>query len=315
MLFYYRSLSVWSVLFFHVCLLGAAQSLGNDTFRVLTYNIRYANPGDKQDRWENRKETVVQTILDADVAGLQEVLSRQQVFIQNHTPGWEWLAVGRDDGQKRGEMCSIGWKADRFIAIEQGTFWLSTSPYRIGKSGWDAALPRIASWVRLIPRWLGPDGKSDHTAANASDELNGDQEITSSLLLVNTHFDHRGAEARRQSSALLRRWVAERQGDSQVLLIGDLNARLESPPLRELLEIDLSEYPALRDTREHSRAPDSGPDSTWNGFREIVPGQRIDHVLFLGDRLVVEKYLTLDPRTPDGRFASDHLPIIVELRL
>ena len=318
MTFHYHPLILTSVLLFHGCLPFSGQLFGSDTFRVLTYNIRYANPGDGQDQWENRKETVVQTILDSDLVGLQEVLSRQQDYVTDNTPGWQWLAVGRDDGRQRGEMCSIGWKSDKFTAIEQGTFWLSPSPYLIGKPGWDAALPRIASWVRLIPRTVSDDGSltnvSNQIPTDVSD-LPKESTFVASILLVNTHFDHRGSEARRQSAALLRGWIAEHRGASQVLLIGDLNAQVGSPPLNELLVPDVSEHPAVFDARDHSKSPDTGPDSTWNGFREIVPGQRIDHVLFLGDSLTVDSYQTLDPRTPEGRFASDHLPVMVEFRM
>jgi endonuclease/exonuclease/phosphatase family metal-dependent hydrolase len=71
----------------------------------------------------------------------------------------------------------------------------------------------------------------------------------------------------------------------------------------------------LRDARGLSPEADPGPDSTWNGFREIVPGQRIDHILVLGDGLSIENYQTLDPRTSEGRFASDHLPLMIQLSM
>ncbi len=292
---------------------GASGSLAylkaEETIRVLTYNIRYDNPGDKEDRWDNRKETVVQTILNADIAGLQEVLAGQQDYIQSQTPGWRWLGVARDDGLRRGEMSSIGWREEKLVAVEQGTFWLSPSPFQIGRAGWDAALPRIASWVRLVPRSAIQSGAR---RPEADESKSG----PATLLLINTHFDHRGEEARRQSAALIRKWIAERRGDSQVLLIGDLNARVGSPPLDELLQSDLSEFPALIDARDQSEIADSGPNSTWNGFKDIVVGNRIDHILFQGDRIRIKDYQTLDPRTPHGnRFASDHLPVMAEISI
>lgn len=284
-----------------VTLLSAASfSLANEPIRVLSYNIRYDNPGDGEDRWENRSETVIATIQDYDLVGLQEVLASQQKDIQQETPQWQWLAVGRDDGMQRGEMVSIGWQTSKLIALEQGTFWLSEQPYRIGKPGWDAALPRIASWVRLVPR-------DSSASASASDQP------PKTLLLINTHFDHRGREARRQSSALLRRWISENRKGSEVLLIGDFNAMLGSPPLEELLNDDVSDAPPLHDARQHSEIADDGPDSTWNAFKEIAPDRRIDHILFQGDQIRIQNFQTLDPRTPAGRFASDHLPIMAEI--
>ena len=97
------------------------------------------------------------------------------------------------------------------------------------------------------------------------------------------------------------------------MLIGDLNARVGSPPLDELLQAEASDHPVLLDARDRAQAPDTGPDSTWNAFREIATGHRIDHILYQGDRIQVLQYLTLDPRTPAGRFASDHLPVMAEI--
>lgn len=283
---------------------------GDRSYRAMTYNIRYANTGDKQDQWLNRKEAVVRTILASDIVGLQEVLSVQQEYIQSQSPGWQWWAMGRDDGKRRGEMCSIGWKADKFTAVEQGTFWLSRSPFRIGQPGWDAALPRIASWVRLIPNELGKESHSTNTGESTS--LNNNQvDETISLLVINTHFDHQGHEARRQSAALLRRWIAQHRGKSDAILMGDFNAQLDSPPLNELLSADVLEYPVLVDARDRSPSPDTGPDSTWNGFQEIAPGRRIDHILIQGQGITIKTYETLNPKTADHRFASDHLPVTI----
>ncbi len=263
-----------------------------EPIRVLTYNVRYANRGDGEDRWENRRETVLATVAGSDLVGLQEVLASQQDDIERATEGWQWAAVGRDDGLRRGEMVPVGWRAQALSAVEQGAFWLSEHPERVGRAGWDAALPRIATWVRLVRR-----------------EASGVTGSPPTLLVVNTHFDHRGEEARRQSALLLRRWVAEHRGESDVLVIGDFNAMIGSPPLHALLSDDSSEHPLFADARDHAGKPDPGPDSTWNGFSRIKPGARIDHILFQGSRLRVLAYETLDPRTPSGRFASDHLPV------
>jgi endonuclease/exonuclease/phosphatase family metal-dependent hydrolase len=304
------------LIFSHINPMVQAKLCAAEPFQVLTYNIRYANPGDGQDKWDNRWKAVVKTIQQADLAGLQEVLAIQQDRIEEHTPGWQWLAVGRDDGHRKGEMCSVGWRSEKFVAVEQGTFWLSPSPFRVGVSGWDAALPRIASWVRLVPRAAlrkePPRIQTSGAEPGQPSSGAGNPPSIPTILLINTHFDHRGAEARRQSAAWIRKWISQHRGDSQVILVGDLNAPIGSPPLNELLAAEAADSPPLRDARGLSPKADLGPDSTWNGFREIVLGQRIDHILVLGDGLSIEDYQTLDPRTAEGRFASDHLPAAVD---
>ncbi len=259
--------------------------------RVISYNIRYLNTTDGEDIWKNRREAVIQTISLADIVGLQEVVAAQMEDIRAGTGELEWYGVGRDDGRQAGEMTPIGWRTKVFAAEDRGTFWLSDTPEEKGSRGWDAALPRIASWVRLRHR--------------ASDRQ---------LLVVNTHFDHRGREARRNSAKLIRTWIANHRGDMPAVLTGDFNATASDAPLRVLFEEDQQAGTALRDARGLSPTEDPGPDSTWNGFRAIDAGRRIDYVLLAG-RLKVTHFETLNPKTAAGRFASDHLPVSVQMDL
>ncbi len=280
------------------CLIVNTGAWASDPIRVMSYNIRYLNKSDGEDQWSNRQQTVIDTIKTADVIGLQEVVDAQYQAIAQQTSdsNFKWYGVGRDDGLRAGEMTPIGWNADKLIALEQGVFWLSDQPYRVGVKGWDAALPRVATWVRLAAR----------------QQSEGARPVT--LLVVNAHFDHRGQQARRNSAALLRRWISEHRGDSTAMVIGDLNARLDSQPLEELLAPSASPQQPLLDARQHAAQPDNGPNSTWNGFKEIAAGQRIDHILYQGDSVQMLSFQTLDPRTPTGRFGSDHLPIMAEIK-
>jgi endonuclease/exonuclease/phosphatase family metal-dependent hydrolase len=256
----------------------------------MSYNIRYLNQNDGEDVWQNRADAVVATVEQADIVGLQEVVFEQFKQIQHATnEDFEWYGKGRDDGQEAGEMTPIGYRKTMFDCEEQGTFWLSETPEIVGKKSWDAALPRIASWARLKRR---SDGQL--------------------LLVVNTHFDHRGGEARRQSARLLRKWIAEHREDSPAILLGDLNAQLADPPLQQLLEPNAQDTPPLTDTLAIAAEAPTGPNSTWNGFSQIAEGRRIDHILASGE-LKVMSFATLDPRTANNRFASDHLPVLATI--
>ncbi|GIW99907.1 MAG: endonuclease [Pirellulaceae bacterium] len=250
--------------------------------RVLSYNIRYLNDHDGDDVWENRRTAVIDTILRADIVGLQEVVLEQLEDIEQGTQAasFDWYGVGRNDGRQQGEMTAIGWRSDRIEVLDRGTFWLSPTPERPGSRGWDAALPRIASWVRARPVG-GPE-----------------------FFFLNTHFDHQGKEARRQSAMLLKQWIVERSAQHPVMVTGDFNSLLTEPPMQVLL----SDAQLMVHARDVARVPDPGPDSTWNGFRQIEPGRRIDFLL-VTPSLRVQAFRTLDPRTPQGRFASDHLPL------
>lgn len=257
---------------------------------VLSYNIRFMNNSDGEDVWPNRKEKVIETIASGDIVGLQEVVAQQLSDITAGTPDFEWYGRGRDDGEQKGEMTPIGWRSAQFTCEDQGTFWLSKNPSAVGEKSWDAALPRIASWVKLRRQ---ADGAQ--------------------ILVVNTHFDHVGREARRQAARQLRSWISEQRGELPAILLGDLNAKREDAPLAELLEPDKqTTAPALVDAMSVTTSEPTGPNSTWNGFKEIVLGQRIDHILLAG-KITVSEYQTLNPKTTAGRFASDHMPIQVAI--
>ncbi len=271
-----------------VCWLGGTclSAADQNPLRILSYNIRYQNKNDGQDIWANRQRTVAETLQQADVVGLQEVLGSQLSDLKSELKEFEFYGVGRDDGRDAGEMVPIGIRSQRYETIDKGTFWLSETPDKPGVKGWDAALPRIASWMKIA-----------------------DRQSKQHWLIVNTHFDHQGPKAREQSGKLLRQWIADHAGQTPVVLLGDFNARQTDAPLLALTKGDgVLTAPPLRIARDEAAQADKGPNSTWNGFKAIQDGQRIDHVLLFG-AIRVESFATLDPRTPTGRFASDHLPI------
>lgn len=270
-------------------LLGSAVATAAEPLRVMTYNIRYLNDRDGKDHWNNRVDAVSEQLRAADVFGLQEATRPQIDQISDRCTDYDWYGVGRDDGKDGGEFSPIFWRREQFEVLDKGTFWLAPDPQQIGAKAWGANLPRICSWVRLKTRSSGL-----------------------SSLLMNTHFDHQSGEAREQSSFLIRRMASTlRQGQS-VVLMGDLNCRPDSVPLTNLLD-DSADGIRFVDSQKVAGVQPLGPDGTWNGFQEIQPGQRIDYVLLSPDGLQVIQHETLDPRTKDGRFASDHLPVLVTL--
>lgn len=261
-------------------LLSVAAGQQAETLRVVTYNIRYANPGDGLDVWENRVEAVSAFLAENDILGLQEVTFSQLQDLEKRLPDFAWYGVGRDDGRHGGEHAVIFYRSDRLEAVDQGTFWLSENPEQVGVAGWDAALPRTCTWMVLRDRVRG-----------------------NSLLVANTHYDHRGELARRHSGKLVLNRLREKAGKLPVILLGDFNCQPESDPYRELTSDGY-----FVDGRSVSAQAPLGPNSTWNGFMEIQPERVIDHIFLHGD-VTVQLLETLDPKTAAGRFASDHLPV------
>jgi endonuclease/exonuclease/phosphatase family metal-dependent hydrolase len=199
-------------------------------------------------------------------------------------PGWAYVGVGRDDGQRQGEHAAIFFRTARFAPLRQGHFWLSDTPDK-PSIGWDGrCCKRIASWVQL------------------KDLRTGQR-----FFVFNAHFDHEGVQARRESALLMLRKIREIAGSEPVLCMGDFNTTPETEPIRSFERV-------FRDSRAASQTPPYGPAGTFNGFKIDAPLQdRIDYV-FVSPRWRVLRYGVLSDSTL-GRFPSDHHPVAVRLQL
>ena len=103
--------------------------------RVMSFNIRYDTPNDGANRWEKRKHMVASAFRfhRADIVGTQEALGHQLEDLQAALgTGWTRYSRGRTAGGHENEHCAIWWRTDRFIAVHQGTFWLSPTPSKVG---------------------------------------------------------------------------------------------------------------------------------------------------------------------------------------
>jgi endonuclease/exonuclease/phosphatase family metal-dependent hydrolase len=179
--------------------------------RVMSFNIRYDTPSDGANGWPNRKDWVASLIRfhEADAIGVQEALARQLTDLDARLPGFARVGVGRADGKAAGEFSAIFYRTDRLELIDSGTFWLSQTPEVAGSKGWDTAIERIATWARFRDRQSG-----------------------CRFVHLNTHFDHMGEEARRESARLIRRRLVTLSGGLPYVVTGDLNAAPTSVPYR-----------------------------------------------------------------------------------
>jgi endonuclease/exonuclease/phosphatase family metal-dependent hydrolase len=262
--------------------------------RVMSFNVRYGTAADGPNAWPLRKDFLLATIaaFDPDLLGTQETLAFQRDAIAAGLPGYEVLAAGRDDGREAGEMAALFYRASRFERLDGGHFWFSATPDRPGSKGWDAALPRVATWVKLRDR-MAPDAPP--------------------ILFLNAHLDHRGATARLESARLIRHKLAERGTGCRLVVTGDFNAPEASPPHAALFGPDAAGTPSpLVDTFRVAHPERGEHEGTFNGFRPgATTGARIDWIAASRDWEV--RSAAIDRTTRDGRTPSDHYPVTAVL--
>ena len=111
---------------------GASQPSAEpeNSVRVMSFNIRYGTANDGENRWDLRKDFVVDTIkaFDPDLLGTQETLLFQRQYLEAKLDGYEAWGVGREDGNHAGEQTTLFYKKARFERLDAGHFWLSESP-------------------------------------------------------------------------------------------------------------------------------------------------------------------------------------------
>jgi endonuclease/exonuclease/phosphatase family metal-dependent hydrolase len=201
-------------------------------------------------------------------------------------PKYDWIGLGRDGGS-RGEFMAIFYRKDRFKPLEFDHFWLSDTPDRIGSITWGNVNKRMVTWVKFLDRKTGQD-----------------------FYFFNTHFDHKIQEAREKSAAMVRERITALNTSLPIILTGDFNANAGKNKSYSIL----TEDNFLTDTWNSAKKRVNDTIGTFNEFKkEIVGGPRIDWILTRNgvscDRIEIVTF------NRDGKYPSDHFPLLTELRL
>jgi len=262
--------------------------------RVMSFNIRFGSARDGENRWDLRKDFVVETVqaFRPDLLGTQETLGYQRDHLAANLPGYDNLGVGRDDGGDKGEMMALFYRTERFEKLDGGHFWLSEKPEIVGSKSWDSSLPRMVTWVKL--RDL-------------------DRQSARPILFLNTHFDHIGQTARTESAKLVRVRAAQLGEGCEVIVTGDFNAGEASAPYQALFAAVGDEPSLLVDSLRVFQPEAAADEGTFSGFRaDSVSGARIDWIAVSRGWTVVRA--GIDRTSREGKTPSDHFPVYAVLR-
>ena len=212
---------------------------------------------------------------EADVVALQEVRVGR-----GRRSGWEFAeGVARHLGMDLHFEPTI-----RLFGEQFGLAVLTALPTRRIKGDALPTLPNRRSLEARKALWVGVD-------------VGGCE-----LQLVNTHLSLLSRRERLlQADALLgEEWLGGRAGANPVVVVGDLNAGAGSKAYGRLAS-------ELRDVQLEAILPRLQPT-----FHTRLPVRRIDHIFVSPS---IEVLHAEARRTPLARVASDHLPLIADLRL
>ena len=290
---------------------SAAAAEDSLRLRIMTFNIRYANPRDGENRWEKRRELLTRTIrdYDPDILCLQEALKPQLDDILAALPAYASAGVGRDDGATAGEYAAILYRSNRFAAAPDSTFWLSDTPHTPGSKSWGNTVTRICTFVELT-----------------------DQGTMQPLMVFNTHLDHESQPAREKGVALICTYLDRCR--IPCILTGDFNAGQGNAAARALLAprpgpaaprgestpaeaaVESTQAPRAFDSYRALHAPAAG-EGTYHGFSGTRDGEKIDFILFARNTNFVWRILSADiiRSAEGGRYPSDHFPVTATVAL
>lgn len=258
------------------------------THVVGTYNIRIATKRDAGDKnWSVRKPFVAQTITDnrLDILSLNEIANHtQEDDIRALLPDYTLVAYGRESAaSSHGERVGVLFKTAKYTLLDSGHFFLTENPDLPGLA-WDAAYKRVAVWVLLQ-----------------------DKHSREELLVMSTHLDYKGTEARRNGAALcIERAQALAQGRTAIIM-GDLNAEPYETDVHSLFAAA-----GFQDARMVSKTKPRGTYGTFSNWLPVSTTQRIDFVYVRNAsvrsyRVVVEPYNR--PLLP-----SDHRLVVTKIK-
>ncbi|UCD61071.1 MAG: endonuclease/exonuclease/phosphatase family protein [Flavobacteriaceae bacterium] len=262
-----------------------ALNLNAQNLTVVSYNIRLDVASDSLNRWDNRKDFLIGQLNfhEPEVFGIQEGLLHQLEEIKKGMPGYNYLGKGREDGLKNGEFSAIFYNTEKLELLEENTFWLSET-LELPSKGWDAAIKRVCTYGLFRVK-----------------------SSSQSFWVFNTHFDHIGEVARKESVFLIMERIRElNKQDLPVVLTGDLNLEPDHPSILLLSS-------AMQDSHLLAGNKAFGPQGTFNGFNFSEPiTKRIDYIFISKTGFQLLKYGILSD-SKDLRYPSDHFPVLAKL--
>ena len=252
--------------------------------KVLSFNVRTCDDANGHAIKERAPRAIeILKKENADIMGFQEYTPETKKFFQNElSQDYEIFDKYRTEKPDTDwESEPIFWKKDKFRCLDKGFFWFSDTPEK-ESTGWDEIYDcyRICMWIILKEVKTGK-----------------------SFIHMNTHLGF-GNKGQCDSVKLIKKFI-ENLGNLPAIITGDFNFSPDTEPYRIMTE----------DYTDVNVATVNDKTVTYHGY-SVNPKKEQEHIdfCFVNDG-VVSKDFKIITKTFDGKFPSDHYPIVANVSL
>jgi endonuclease/exonuclease/phosphatase family metal-dependent hydrolase len=262
--------------------------------RVMTWNVWWRFGG----AWQERAPGIVATLeqTQADVVGLVET----------------W--AGDDTTQARLLADRLGMAATAFAPTSLPP--VPNPPEEPTQAGIDMGIGLLSRWpilateIHYLPSGQRP-GPPPTALLTTLEHPDGPLHVIVSCIEWEPAY---AADQLAQSRALAELAIDPRlDGDLPVLLIGDLNAAVDQPDVRPLLDVMVDAWAAGGGDPDAVTLSSAVPDAPLKAAKQI--DRRIDHILARpgrDGRLTVRRAFLAGDHPINGRYPSDHFAVVAD---
>ncbi len=259
---------------------------------VMTCNVRTPHAKDLKtgDGWESRKDFCIETIKKQkpDIICFQECAKAQFDDLHAAWPDFTTYCVNGESATST-DPFEVIFVSPRFTPVTSAGYWISETPYIPGSHSWDNSKhPRVILWMRLVDKVTGVEFR-----------------------VMNTHFDHKGQQAREQGAKMA---VADAQAfppDYPQIFTGDLNAEVTNPCVSILKAGGwIDSYAQLNGEKDPGF---TAHDFLGDKFATGDHHGKIDWIFYRGDVKPISSTIIRDQK--NGHYPSDHYFVVAEFSL
>ena len=255
---------------------------------IMSFNVRQskAKEVDQNNSWTNRKDACLSMLRQTmpDVVGFQEVQMGDQwpFFRDGMHESHDGYAIGRRDGNVKGETSGFLYNRAKLTLLEHGTFWLSETPEKPSLS-FDEKYYRSATW-----------GIFKVAKSNKH------------FLYINTHMGLTYKSQTQGFKVILEKLPELNPNGYPVVITGDFNVPVGHDAFAEACQT-MNNAIEVAEKKLNADAP------TYNAWGNERKYAIVDHI-WLSKDIKCLVYVTDNKPYGGHQLISDHFPIIAEIK-